>query len=416
MVELQERNTQTKVKHEILNEYLRKWGFIITNGLKYSLKEYQKPKFRPRFVYVDYFSYLGAYTDNNSIVDGSPILGIKDLDEIRETYSGNIPGAAPATTTTILFEQETRNYHSLLEVLAGHGYSERIKRTDDLSSLRDGDIAVIKGDSSQYVDRILNFIDRVSHTYSFHFVDPYGTRGVEKRNLAKIVSKERADCIINMMLNPISRFVSVAAKDVLNQTEQAHANFLDRYFGSAIWREIGCSVAEGLITREQADSQLVAAFDELLQNSRNDLTVKQIPLKFQDREQTLYHLFLTTCDPTGAFTMNEILADARIREYDYRTEKRRMKEGKEPFPFMYDIPDQKRPTEPEPDIEFLADQIYAACNKREMLFRDVLRTMRHSAFFLKDVREALGKLKTKKRASFERAPSQLTNRTMIKFE
>ena len=38
----------------------------------------------------------------------------------------------------------------------------------------------------------------------------------------------------------------------------------------------------------------------------DNLTVKQVPLQFQDREQVLYTLFLTTHDPTGAFTMNGI--------------------------------------------------------------------------------------------------------------
>ena len=419
MPHLEPRDTQTKVKHEILEEYLTKWYSIITYGLRGHYARYPqlRPQFKARFVYVDYFSYLGAYTENNTVVYGSPVLGIRALDELKRFFSAQTGGLTP-TTTAILFEDDNATFDGLMETLQSLGYTSRIKNIEDNPVLADGDILVIHGDSSQYVDRVLKYIEGVTPTYSFHFIDPYGTKGVERRNIEKIISAKGADCIINMMLNYISRWMSVATKETLNPTEQAHAKFLDLFFGSDIWRRIAHDFESGAITKEIAEIELVKAYDAILHGADKELTVKQIPLNFQDREQKLYYLFLTTHDPTGACEMNEILADARIREYDYRVNKRQMRiqPTQLDLGIFGDLPDQKRPEEPQPDIDALAEEIYAICQKRTMKFRDVLREMCNSAYFQKDIKDALGKLRQQKRASFGDAPSSLGNNSEITFE
>jgi three-Cys-motif partner protein len=419
MSDLNERDTQTKVKHEILDQYLKKWGFIIRTGLRnyFAQRPESRKQFKGRFIYVDYFAYSGIYTENGKEVYGSPILGVQALDEIKKSFSTYSTGLSP-TITAILFEEDTSTFNRLITTLQGLGYANRIKHADQITSLGDGDIAVIKGDSSQYVDRILKFIDRVSPTYSFHFIDPYGTKGVERNNIEKIVSKKGADCIINMMLNPIYRWATgIANKTELNPTEQAHAGNLDKFYGSSVWRDIGQSVESGILSRQEAERQLVDEFVKILHGADPNITVKQIPLQFQDREQTIYHLFLTTHDPTGAFTMNEILTDARIREYDYRVEKRQMKMQPQttPFHFFTELPDQKRPTEPQPDIDHLGEQIYANCRGRTMKFREILHEMVKSPYLLSDVKEALGNLRKQERATFEGRPSRLTNESEVTF-
>ncbi len=420
MPEFAERDTQTRVKHEIVKDYLIKWGSIISNGIKgyYSRYPDRRPQFRGRFIYVDYFSFKGAYLENGAIVDGSPVLGIKALDEIKKFFTSQTAGLVP-TTNAIIFEEVPIIYNDLLTVLKNNGYADKIRETDNFASLRDGEIAVINDDSSKYVSKVLEFIDLVNPTYSFHFIDPYGTRGVERQNIEQIVSKRGADCIINMMLNPISRWIAVGAKDEksLTPSEKAHAESLDKYYGSDVWRGIQTYFEAGAIDRAQAEQQLVEEFDKILHKADDDLTVKQIPLKFQDREQTIYYLFLTTHDPTGSFAMNEILADATIREYDYRVEKRRtVGSNQTSFDFFADIRDEKRPTEPEADIDLLADQIYTACQKQTLNYRDILKKLANSPYFQQDVREALGKLREQKRAFFEGAPSRITNNSEVRFE
>lgn len=86
MADLHPRDTQTKVKHEILSKYLDVWGGIIIGGLINSKRKTQK-----HFIYVDCFSYTGKYlgekedsVQNKSAetVYGSPIIGVMALDRL----------------------------------------------------------------------------------------------------------------------------------------------------------------------------------------------------------------------------------------------------------------------------------------------------------------------------------------------
>ena len=71
MAQLEKRPIQTKVKHEILNEYLRHWGYIITMGLTgtyYQARE-SGASLSTRFIYVDCLSFMGAYAPENNRVE-----------------------------------------------------------------------------------------------------------------------------------------------------------------------------------------------------------------------------------------------------------------------------------------------------------------------------------------------------------
>lgn len=419
MAELEERDTQTKVKHEILDEYLIKWGSIITRGLKghYARHPEYRAQFKARFVYVDYFSFMGAYRENGQEVSGSPLIGVKRLDEIRKHFIKETNGLSPSTNV-ILFEEKSRNYETLLSILRKSGFENRVKETSNFSSLQDGDIAVVKGDSSQYVDAVLAFINRLTPTYSFHLLDPYGFSGIERNKLEKILSQDKADCIVNMMLQPISRWISVATKTDLTPKEKADAIALDKFFGSPIWRDIQHKIDRGIVDRQEANEELVNAFDGIVRGADKNLAVKQIPLRFQDRDETVYYLFLATRDPSGSFAMNQILADARIREYDYRSEKLsdRLRPGQQELAgFFSELTDQNRPTDPDIDIDFLTDEIYAKCKSRGMKYREVLLTLIDTPYFESHVRTALGRLKQKGRATFKDSPSDLRHQSEITF-
>ena len=241
MTQLKERKIQTQIKHEILQEYLKKWHSIITSGLKNNYDRYPKLRLesRARFIYVDYFAFSGAYLQNGKTVYGSPVIGIEALNSLQSDFVARTGGLRP-TINAILFEEVASTYNRLLTTLRSQPYGERIKETDDFLNLQDGEIAIVRGDSSQYVDQVLAFIDNnnPNPTYSFHFIDPYGTRAVERRNIEKIVSKSRADCMINMMVYPILLRLGVAVKEdlfPLNKLTQASSmNFLVLRYGERL--------------------------------------------------------------------------------------------------------------------------------------------------------------------------------------
>ena len=80
MSNLSRRDPQTKVKHEILEEYLKRWSNIIARGLEPRYKQFarQGKPFNVRFVYVDCFSFIGRYAGEKGEVwtAGSPLIGI----------------------------------------------------------------------------------------------------------------------------------------------------------------------------------------------------------------------------------------------------------------------------------------------------------------------------------------------------
>src|SRR4051794_2932284 len=77
------RSTQTKVKHTILEKYLKAWGGIIVNGLRGDqVKDVH-------FIYIDCNASFGRYNGEleDSVINreaqtiwGSPIIGVKALD------------------------------------------------------------------------------------------------------------------------------------------------------------------------------------------------------------------------------------------------------------------------------------------------------------------------------------------------
>src|SRR5690348_12599267 len=93
---LKQRDTQTEVKHRILSEYLDAWAGIITNGLarQAALVQARGGSFRCRLMYVDGFAHKGRYDGDRTEVLrkgapdvptwGSPILGIKALDRVKD--------------------------------------------------------------------------------------------------------------------------------------------------------------------------------------------------------------------------------------------------------------------------------------------------------------------------------------------
>lgn len=415
MAELKRRKIQSKVKHEILSEYMEKWWSIISTGLARYYRAYghRMGAFRARFVYVDYFAYSGVYApENGKLVYGSPVIGVRSLDKLK-THMLKTAGLEPFTAA-ILIEEDPETYDQLIATLNGVGFGDRIRQIKHIKGLSNGDIVVIKGDSSEYVDQILEFINEEEHTFSFHFIDPYGTKAIPFHTVSRIVAQKRADCIINLMYEPMSRRIRLVAKENLTPAEKAHLQYFDRLFGSQVWRETAEKLVRGEIDSRQAEFSLTSLYAQLLQDYDPDprLTIKNIPLKYEEADKVGYYLNLTTHDPTGALTMNEILDDARIRDYDYRVDKRlTSSEGFVQTTMFGDLGlrDVKRPTEPEVDIEALAKRIRNECGRRTLLYRDILQTLANTPFYLEDVRRALGHLKKEGLAHFDVSPSQLTN-------
>src|SRR5258706_7653526 len=132
------------------------------------------------------------------------------------------------------------------------------------------------------------------------------------------------------------------------------------------------------------------------------LAIKTIPLKFQDKERTMFYLFLTTHDPTGALSLNEILDEEKIREYDLRFERRNMKSDFVQTSMFNQWGDPARPVSNDPNPDDVGMLIYMVCKGQKIKYREVLRRLINSPYYHSDIRKAMSSLKRQYLVQYER--------------
>lgn len=159
---LEPRDTQTQVKHKILDKYLRVWGGIILNGVGQAARRFGKVK--SHLVYVDCFAYTGKYSGDveniwleksTGSVVGSSIIGVKVLDDLKSISHRYTD--VTLTTNVILIEHDPKRYTQLLQNLEREGFGARIRHTTDFDTLLPEEIAVVNADCTTLSDKLLKF-------------------------------------------------------------------------------------------------------------------------------------------------------------------------------------------------------------------------------------------------------------------
>jgi three-Cys-motif partner protein len=410
MAELEPRPVQTKVKHEILEEYLMQWGYIVTGGLigTYAKARNDGRTLRTRFVYVDCFSYRGEYApENGEPAYGSPLIGIRSFQRLSEHFfarNGTMP-----ETYFILVEEERNNYRILLETLARFGVGDRVRESPSLTTLNPGEIALFNSDYTRLIDQILDFTDR-DYIWSFYLLDPYGPKGLQFDIVRRIVEQEYSDVVINLMYQDLHKKTGIVVKEELSPEEYLLLQHWDAVYGGDLWHEIAERYYRDEISKEEMERELVELYKKILLTADKSLAVKRIPLKFEDKERTMFYLFLTTHDGTGAAKMNEILDGAHITQYDYRQYVRKEKLGQMTM-FDIGVADPSRPQDPKHDIDDIADKIYELCKGSQLEFRQVLARLADMPYHLDNVKKAMTQLKKSKKCSYD----ELKNKNLIRF-
>lgn len=420
MTEFDSRPTQTRVKHEILEEYLQKWAGIITQGLGRSYREAVKRNplavFNARFVYVDCFAFEGRYAsekDGKSWANGSPLIGIEALDKAKSYVERQI--GFKLETYVILFEKEKSTFEKLLVSLNEAGYEDRLYHSGDFPGMSDGQIAVLHGDYRNHIDAVLSFTGR-PYTWAFYLLDPYGFVGMEMDIVSQIIRQDRNDVMINFMYYALQKDTGRVPSDLAEDEKRVH--HWDRMYGSEEWRAIveRHSSSSDSHSSDNRETQLVQRYAQSLQNQDSDLVVKSIPLLFKDRQRTMFYLFLTTHDPTGALAINEILYSAKQNEYDYRVQwkNEQLQEigaGIQQSLFG-DAPERNSISPPRPSVENIEQTIYKKCAGQKLEFREVMRRVVNTSYFPGDVKSAVARLRKRNLAKYE---GQLRNDTIITF-
>lgn len=431
-----ERRIQTQVKHKIQTDYLTAWQSIIVGGLSSRAIGAARAgrAFHSRLIYVDGFSFRGRYSHNEgrSIssqsaegrepIWGSPIIGVRALDQAAK-HAADRYGFSIGTAS-ILVEQRSGHFERLLESLQLAGiHRERIVINPKVIQPRDGDVLVINADFLEcYCDIILPCLQQ-KYTKSFVLLDPYGMKGIPYDMVKRFVSLPNADIMINWPFLDIQRkqgrFERADERSVAGD-EAILAN-IDEMFGTEQWKRF-CSgrPTDSLPENVRGDLEVDLAnlYQSQLQEADSTVTVKRVPLRFSDRDRTIYYLFLTTHDPSGALELNEVLDRAKLLELGARWHLDQdryvhMMEAKGQTPlFDFAAIELAVPNLPERnvDISRLGQDVHRLWAGMSPTRKEVYRSQANTAVYKSEIDRALTWLKKQGMVDFDSGRTKISDR------
>jgi three-Cys-motif partner protein len=446
---LKPRPTQTRIKHVILEKYMKAWGGIILRGLGKTAARMQSEgkRFDLHFVFVDCNASGGRFNGEledtvgdrpKAPVFGSAIIGTRVLDELKADARTGVGIAL--RTNTILIENNPNEYKALLESLEMAGLSARVREGRDFAALKDGEIAVVLGDSTTMVNELCSYTSP-PYTFSIFFLDPYGPKPIPLPFVRKIIKQRQHDVIINMPYQDLLKKTGMVSKASPLPAEIALMAHYDKMFGNADWRDIvknfdledlwdWVDPEAPIASLHDHDPSKIGAAPTLedklrylywksLQDVDLTLAVKSIGLKFPDKERTMFYLYLTTHDPNGALAMNEILWKANYQEYGLRsrlnTKQEQVRlESKMGMSLMpgFEIQPTEAPSRRRPDKTEVAEHIMKMVAGQTLSKRELYRLLADDRYFTREIDSALGFLLTKDRIYYE---PPCTNDTTIRF-
>jgi three-Cys-motif partner protein len=424
MTTIKPRKTQTKVKHTILKNYLKSWGGIIINGWR------RKPT-SLHLVYIDCNASNGRF--NGELGDsvakrktkpifGSPIIGVEILDELtvwaRENAGINI------RTSAILFEQERDVFDELKQSLSIAGLAQRVRETEDFFSLKDGEIALLRKDSTSMASKLISYTQS-GYTFSFFSLDPYGPKGIPLKFVGEIVRQPRHDVIINVPYYDLHKKSGIVPKQNQTSVDEKLLKNYDAMFGNKEWQAIvraldtdairegqealyqeavytDVPLSDKAIEAGNLELDLLNCYKKSLLSVDPDLTVKSIGLHFPDKERTIYYLYLTTHDPTGALKMNEVLWGAGYQEHELRWELMELKR-RGPQLALFEVSAPLPLTPQRKAIDEIAEQIHSLFKGKTVTKKNIYTALADEPYFSGEIARALTSLKRQKLASFDEA-------------
>lgn len=436
------RSTQTQVKHQILAEYLDTWGGIILNGLRKS-----SSKSIYRFIYVDCFAYKGKYLGDKAssyiqhpspdLVYGSPIIGIRSLDKLAKRASQQ---GIQIITNSILIEKDKIHFRDLINTLNECNFAHRCKETQIFSELKNGEIAVLNTDVKTISDDLISFTNS-SLTWAFYLIDPFGPSGIPYDLVKKIVRGLRHDVMINLIYEDLLRKTGMALKKNLSQQHKQLVANWEKAYGTNIWNEGVIKALQNIKDSESLketfeeyipelpddfnlipeediigyrERALVENYKKSLSSMDSSLVIKLISLQFPGKDRTMLYLFLTTHDPTGALSLNQILNKAKLSEYELRFKYKihqRMPTGQMSFwDPAENIP--KLIHEKRMPIEEIATEMFNQFRGLSPTRKEIYSQMADSPYFTKEIDNSILYLQNKSKVHFD---GKLTHQTVIKF-
>ena len=417
---LEPRDTQTQVKHLIISDYLDTWAGIILNGVSVVAKQCaaQGRPFRTRLLYVDGFGYKGRYLGNTGDLLrhgvaatptwGSPVLGIQALERARD-FARDKHGFH-VETSVVIAEDDVDDFADLVESIRLAGFSDRLILNPNSVAPSDGQIIAIRGNFLRSLNDVVTLAKDL-YTHSFFLLDPYGPTGIPYQEVSRIVSLQHTDVMINYPFYDLLKKQGILNREEEKPADHALLANYDAMFGTTEWREIRTQAIAGASRDDVGRSigeALAGYYLERLRVADSGLAVKYVELEFPDRDRTMFYLYLTTHDPTGALMLNGILHDAKLKEYQLKRHFQQSKwihKAQEAGQLFLMSPEEdpapEAPDVRDVDISELADVIWQTYAGQTKTWRQVYTMLANTDVFVSEIAKAMTYLKRKGLATYQ---------------
>jgi three-Cys-motif partner protein len=263
-IEKWQAREHTRVKHELLSKYLGAWIPVLSSA-------------HERIGYFDGFAGRGEYEDGSL---GSPILAMQVADKLASHYERMV---------FFFVEKDNANFQNLEDVLN--------RETPKL--LHKEKMIVIKrhGEFADITDELFNELGSRGNRLvpSFFFIDPFGFGGVPFAVIKRILTNERTEVFLNLMIRDINRFL------ILPEL----APTLTELFGTEEWIELAAA--------SRREIELVDFYRRQLHDNANARYSLHFRVCESDRSSTLYYLIHATNHFKGHDIMKSIMSQQGIQ-------------------------------------------------------------------------------------------------------
>jgi three-Cys-motif partner protein len=246
----------TRVKHEILEKYLRGWVPILGSVHK-------------RICYFDGFAGRGEYEGG---FPGSPVIAMRVGNDLKSYIKEMV---------CVFIERDPDNFENLKAVTLS-----------EESKCPHCKIQNIHGEFAGVITEIIKDVG-AKLAPSFFFVDPFGFKGVPFNLIREILSIPRTEVFITFMYRDIGRFLSS------DNVEE----IFDELFGTTTWRQILERNGGGL----EREHTLRDLYITQLREQAGVKFVFPFRVCMAEKSQTLYYLIHATNNFKGLFLMKGIM-------------------------------------------------------------------------------------------------------------
>jgi three-Cys-motif partner protein len=266
-IHFEEYREQTRVKHEILEKYLRAYLHVLKS-------------WNNNLLFIDGFAGPGVYQANGSTQPGSPIRALSLIASDSELAK---------RVTTVFIERDKLLYESLeKEVLSFYGINPEIRMPIYLNNeFRQGMEIVLKPFETK----------GKSLAPTFLFVDPCGVNGVYFDTLARLMNFGSCEIFLFFNIDGLRRILGLG---------EARGDTLAQFFGSDNEAEDLLKVIEGKSSSEKEDL-IIGRYYDIVKRDIGANYISGFRIEKENRRTVSHYLIHITRHELGFRIMKSIM-------------------------------------------------------------------------------------------------------------